>query len=73
MPPTVSLRPSTRHDHSLFYAVVDQTMRRYMVETWGAWDEERVVRESHQDCRSPNARIVQVDGQDAKSRCGFAS
>jgi ribosomal protein S18 acetylase RimI-like enzyme len=65
MNPQVTLRPATPSDAPLFYAVIDQTMRNLVVATWGAWDEERVSRESLEDSSSPNAQIILVKGQDA--------
>lgn len=56
----VTLRPATKADAPLFYSVIDQTMREFIVATWGAWNEERVQRESEQDSTSPNAQIIQV-------------
>lgn len=64
MKPQVALRPATQADATLFYAVIDKTMRSFIVATWGAWDEARVCRESKDDSASPNARVVQVEGQD---------
>lgn len=64
MKPQVVLRPATQADAKLFYAVIHQTMRSFIVATWGAWDEDRVRRESKDDSASPNAMVVQVEGQD---------
>ncbi len=35
-------------------------MHDYIVATWGAWDEQRVQRESNEDSASPNAQVIQV-------------
>jgi GNAT superfamily N-acetyltransferase len=55
------LRQSSADDAPLFYTVIDRTMREFIISTWGAWDEDRVQRESHEDSRSPNAQVIQVD------------
>ena len=61
----ISFRLSTREDAALFYQVIDKTMRGLIVATWGKWDEERVIRESNEECTSPNARVIQIAGHDA--------
>jgi GNAT superfamily N-acetyltransferase len=57
---TFSLRQANADDATLFYDVIDQTMRDFVVITWGAWNEERVQRESYEDSCSPNAQVIQV-------------
>jgi GNAT superfamily N-acetyltransferase len=64
MNPDITFRQAAATDAPLFYSVIDQTMREFIVATWGAWDEERVLRESLQDSTSPNAKVIQRDGQD---------
>lgn len=61
----LTLRPSTPSDAALFYAVIDQTMRDFIIATWGSWDEVRVSQESISDSSSGTAQVIQVDGQDA--------
>lgn len=56
----VTLRPATKADAPLFYSVIDRTMREFIVAIWGAWDEERVQRESEEHSVSPNAQVIQV-------------
>jgi GNAT superfamily N-acetyltransferase len=60
----ITLRQATKNDAPLFYAVIDQTMRELIVATWGAWSEERVVRESQHDSALPDAKVIQCDGED---------
>ncbi len=55
-----TLRQSNAADAPLFYRVIDQTMRAFIVATWGGWDESRVQRESYEDSSSPNAQVIQV-------------
>jgi GNAT superfamily N-acetyltransferase len=60
----ITFRQAVVTDAPLFYSVIDQTMREFIVATWGAWNEERVVRESLQDSSSVNARVIERKGQD---------
>lgn len=60
-PPIFRLRQASANDAPLFYSVIDQTMRDFIITTWGTWNEDRVRRESHEDIRSPNAQVIQVD------------
>jgi GNAT superfamily N-acetyltransferase len=64
MNPDITFRQAALTDAPLFYSVIDQTMREFIVATWGAWDEERVHRESLQDSASLNAKVIQREGQD---------
>lgn len=59
------LRSATSADAGLFYRVTRETMHEHIVATWGAWDEERVQRESREDSASPHAQVVLVDGEEA--------
>jgi GNAT superfamily N-acetyltransferase len=59
-PPTFRLCQASANDAPLFYSVIDQTMREFIITTWGAWNEDRVQRESHEKSCSPNAQVVQV-------------
>jgi hypothetical protein len=56
-PATFTLRQASVDDAPLFYRVIDQTMREFIVATWGAWDESRVQRESCEDSSSSNAQV----------------
>jgi GNAT superfamily N-acetyltransferase len=64
MNPDIRFRQAVVTDAPLFYSVIDQTMREFIVATWGAWNEERVLRESLQDSSSLNAKVIQRNGQD---------
>jgi GNAT superfamily N-acetyltransferase len=64
MSPDITFRQATEADAPLFYSVINQTMREFIVATWGAWNEERVLRESLQDSTSRNAKVIQYNGQD---------
>jgi GNAT superfamily N-acetyltransferase len=58
--PVFTIRRSTIDDAPLFYAVIDKTMRDFIMATWGRWNEDRVRQESLEDSVSPNARVIQV-------------
>jgi GNAT superfamily N-acetyltransferase len=64
MNPDITFRQAVVTDAPLFYSVIDQTMREFIVATWGAWNDERVLRESLQDSSSLNAKVIQRNGQD---------
>ena len=55
-----TLRQASVDDAPLFYAVIDRTMREFIVATWGAWSESRVQEESCEDSSSPNAQVIMV-------------
>ena len=55
------LRQANADDASLFYDVIDRTMRDFIITTWGAWNEERVQRESDEKSRDPKAQVIQID------------
>jgi ribosomal protein S18 acetylase RimI-like enzyme len=55
-----NLRPANKDDEPLFYRLIDRTMRDYIISTWGAWNEERVRRGSHEFIHSPNAQVIQI-------------
>lgn len=59
--PTFTLRQASVDDARLFYDVIDQTMREFIIATWGAWNEVRVRQESVEDSASPNAQVIMVD------------
>lgn len=61
LPPTFTLRQASVDDARLFYDVIDQTMREFIIATWGAWNEVRVRQESVEDSASPNAQVIMVD------------
>jgi len=56
----IKLRAPTSADASLFYRVIDETMRGLIIATWGAWDEPRVQREVAEFAQSTNGRVIEV-------------
>jgi ribosomal protein S18 acetylase RimI-like enzyme len=63
--PEVSLRPVVADDSEMLYRVLFETMRDYVVATWGAWDEKRVRDECTERARSPEARVILFEDQPA--------
>jgi ribosomal protein S18 acetylase RimI-like enzyme len=59
-PINFKLRPSNIDDAPLFYSVIDQTMRNFILAAWGRWDEARVQSEALADSISPNSQIIQI-------------
>jgi ribosomal protein S18 acetylase RimI-like enzyme len=57
---TFTIRQSNADDAPLFYRVIEQTMREFIIATWGRWNESRVLQESCEDSISPNAQVIQI-------------
>jgi ribosomal protein S18 acetylase RimI-like enzyme len=55
-----TIRQSNADDAPLFYRVIEQTMREFIIATWGKWNESRVLQESREDSISPNAQVIQI-------------
>lgn len=62
--PAFTTRRSTIDDAPLFYAVIDKTMRDFIMATWGRWDEDRVQRESEKSSLA-DSKIIQIGGVNA--------
>jgi ribosomal protein S18 acetylase RimI-like enzyme len=60
IPVTFTIRQSNADDAPLFYCVIEQTMREFIIATWGRWNESRVLQESREDSISPNAQVIQI-------------
>jgi ribosomal protein S18 acetylase RimI-like enzyme len=60
LPAAFTLRQATIDDAPLFYAVIDRTMREFIIATWGRWNEARVRQEAREDSSSPNAKVIVV-------------
>jgi ribosomal protein S18 acetylase RimI-like enzyme len=61
VPTNFTLRPASPDDATLFYSVIDLTMREFILATWGRWDEARVQSESQAHSKSPNAQVIEID------------
>jgi ribosomal protein S18 acetylase RimI-like enzyme len=55
-----TIRQSNASDAPLFYRVIEQTMREFIIATWGRWNDSRVLKESLEDSISPNAQVIQI-------------
>ncbi len=60
--PAFTLRPARVEDAPLFYHLIDRTMRSFIVDTWGQWDEARIQREALEDSQSSKAQIIEIGG-----------
>jgi len=61
---TYSLRPASFGDLELTYEITRDAMRDYVIQTWGAWNEDE-QREKHLQNYTPSTyRIVVRDGAD---------
>ncbi|WP_295615109.1 hypothetical protein [Chamaesiphon sp. GL140_3_metabinner_50] len=56
-----TLRPANSDDATLFYGLINLTMREFIIATWGRWDEVRVQTESHLHSKSLNSQVIEVD------------
>jgi ribosomal protein S18 acetylase RimI-like enzyme len=59
----VSLRPAAPEDSEFIYQLLYETMRDYVVATWGSWDDARVRAESAKHALSLHARVIFVRDQ----------
>jgi GNAT superfamily N-acetyltransferase len=60
---TYSLRPANSGDLELTYEITRDAMREYVIQTWGAWNEDE-QREKHLQNYTPSTyRIVLRDGE----------
>ncbi len=61
----VTLRAALRSDAPLFYELLNATMRQFIVETWGTWDEKKFQQQSVEVSCSPSAQIILVGNAEA--------
>jgi RimJ/RimL family protein N-acetyltransferase len=62
---SVHLRPATEDDLALTFEITKDAMREYVVQTWGAWNEDEQL-EKHQTNFIPSThRIIVVGGSAA--------
>lgn len=61
----VNLRRTVAADASFLYEVLEQTMREYVVNTWGQWLEQDARKATAADAAAGVAEIVEVDGRPA--------
>jgi ribosomal protein S18 acetylase RimI-like enzyme len=64
-PPTYTLRPATEDDYDWLWALKRRTMRVYVEQTWGHWDDGVQDIFFRQGFLPEKLAIVVVDGRDA--------
>jgi len=65
MLPRFILRPATEQDYAWLWSVKRLTMRPYVEQTWGGWDEEAQEEFFRENFVPANMRVIVVEGQDA--------
>ena len=60
--PNLRLRPATVEDREFAYTTTRDTMREYVLATWGKWNEEEVRRRSSENIASGTTCIIELDG-----------
>ena len=58
--PEVSLRPATADDCEFAYRTTRDTMREYVLATWGAWNEEQVRQRSSGNISAGATQIIEL-------------
>jgi len=59
--PEVSLRPATADDSEFAYRATRDTMREYVLATWGAWNDEEVRRRSSENIADGCTQIIELE------------
>ena len=63
--PLFTLRPATSADYEWLWQLKRQTMRPYVEQTWGTWDEAAQEAFFRRNFSSETVQIIQVDDQNA--------
>ena len=58
----VALRPSTQADASFALQVRESTMRKYVEQTWGAWDAQEARGQIQEDITLMRSQVIELDG-----------
>ena len=58
--PVVSLRPAIADDAEFAYRTTRDTMREYVLATWGAWNEEEVRQRSSENIAAGLTQIIEL-------------
>ena len=61
MSPHITVRSALEPDACFAYEVRESSMRQYVVETWGEWDEDEVRRQIAEDIRLTRLSVVELD------------
>ena len=59
--PEISLRPATSDDSEFAYRTTRDTMREYVLATWGEWNEEEARRRSSENIAAGCTRIIELE------------
>ncbi len=65
----LAYRPAVPEDELFLYQLHRATMRAYVEETWGAWDEKWQRAYFHQHFGPRDLQVVQLDGRDIGVLC----
>jgi ribosomal protein S18 acetylase RimI-like enzyme len=60
-----TLRPATERDYAWLWEVKRLTMRPYVEQTWGGWDNEAQEEFFRQNFVPAHMRVIVIDGRDA--------
>lgn len=52
------LRPATGDDLTLTYEITKDAMREYVVQTWGAWNEDEQLQKHHANFLAATHRVI---------------
>jgi len=63
MAPHITVRSALEPDASFAYEVRESSMRKYVVETGGRWDEDEVRRQIAEDIRLTKLSVVEMNQQ----------
>ena len=58
--PHLRMRPATQDDLALTYAITEDTMRGYVEETWGSWNEDEELQKHRTNFTPETYRIILV-------------
>ncbi|HVU24591.1 MAG TPA: GNAT family N-acetyltransferase [Opitutus sp.] len=63
--PPFTLRPATAADYPWLWALKRTTMRRYVEQTWGAWDDDAQEKFFRRSYSPATIQVVMADGREA--------
>ena len=58
----LKLRGASANDAEFAFQVLKETMREYVVATWGSWREEESRRETVEQVTAGRSQIIELDG-----------
>lgn len=61
MSPHITVRSALERDAGFAYDVRESSMRQYVVETWGEWDEAEVRSQIAEDIRLARLSVIELD------------